>query len=57
MAYETLIVEQHGAVTLVTLNRPKALNALNAQLLADLEAAFAAFEADAGQGCLVLTGS
>lgn len=50
MAYETLIVEQHGAVTLVTLNRPKALNALNAQLLADLEAAFAAFEADAGQG-------
>ncbi|HTQ71024.1 MAG TPA: enoyl-CoA hydratase-related protein [Acidocella sp.] len=57
MAYETLLVEQHDAVTLVRLNRPKALNALNAQVLADLLAAFAAYEADASQGCLVLTGS
>ncbi len=57
MAYETLLVEQHEAVTLVRLNRPKALNALNSQVLADLLAAFAAYEADDSQGCLVLTGS
>ena len=42
--------------TLVTLNRPQALNALNAQVLAELIAAFAAYDADAGQRCLVLTG-
>ncbi|MGJ3628199.1 enoyl-CoA hydratase-related protein [Sphingomonas sp. MMS24-JH45] len=55
--YETILVEQRGAVTLVTLNRPQALNALNSQVLADLLAAFAAFDADASQGCAVLTGS
>ena len=37
-AYETLLVEQKGAVTLVTLNRPQALNALNNQVLSDLQA-------------------
>ena len=37
--YQTLLVEQRGPVTLVTLNRPEALNALNAQVLADLLAA------------------
>jgi enoyl-CoA hydratase len=57
MAWETILVEQRGAVTLVTLNRPKALNALNAQVCADLAQAFAAFEGDDTQGCLVLTGS
>ncbi len=57
MAYETLLVEQDGAVTLVTLNRPQALNALNSQVLADLLAAFAAFDADPSQRCAVLTGS
>lgn len=57
MSYETITVEQRDAVTLVTLNRPKALNALNSQVLEDLIAAFAAFEADDAQGCLVLTGS
>ena len=55
--YETLLVEQHDAVTLVRLNRPQALNALNSQTLADLVAAFAAYDADASQRCLVLTGS
>jgi enoyl-CoA hydratase len=55
--YETILVEQRGAVTLVTLNRPQALNALNSQVLADLLAAFAAFDADPSQGCAVLTGS
>ena len=56
-AYETILVEQRGPVTLVTLNRPQALNALNGQVLADLLAAFAAYDADASQGCAVLTGS
>ncbi|WP_298089408.1 enoyl-CoA hydratase [uncultured Sphingomonas sp.] len=55
--YQTLIVEQRGAVTLVTLNRPEALNALNAQILADLLAAMRAFDADDSQGCAVITGS
>ncbi|WP_033075255.1 enoyl-CoA hydratase-related protein [Sphingopyxis sp. MWB1] len=57
MTYETILVEQRGAVTLVTLNRPQALNALNSQVLDDLIAAFAAFEADDSQRCAVLTGS
>jgi len=55
--YENLIVEQRGGVTLVTLNRPKALNALNSAVLEDLIAAFAAFEADPSQGCAVVTGA
>jgi enoyl-CoA hydratase len=55
--YETVLVEQRDAVTLVTLNRPQALNALNSQVLVDLSAVFAAYEADPSQRCLVLTGS
>jgi len=55
--YETILVETHGAVTLIRLNRPQALNALNTDVLADLIAAFAAFDADPGQRCAVLTGS
>lgn len=57
MTFETLLVEQRGAVTLITLNRPQALNALNSQVLADLIAALGAFDADPSQGCAVLTGS
>jgi enoyl-CoA hydratase len=57
MSYETLLVEQHGAVTLIRLNRPQALNAINSQVQADLIAAFAAYDADPEQRCLVLTGS
>ena len=57
MSYETILVEQRGAVTLITLNRPQALNALNSQVLADIIAAFAAFDADDSQRCAVLTGS
>jgi enoyl-CoA hydratase len=56
-SYETILVEQRDAVTLVTLNRPQALNALNSQVLADLLDAFATFDADPSQGCAVLTGS
>jgi enoyl-CoA hydratase len=57
MSYETILVETQGPVTLIALNRPQALNALNSQVLADLIAAFAKFDADPGQRCAVLTGS
>ncbi len=57
MSYDTLIVEHRNAVTLITLNRPQALNALNGQVLAELTHAFAAYDADPAQRCLVLTGS
>jgi enoyl-CoA hydratase len=55
--YNTILVEQRGAVTLVTLNRPQALNALNSEVLKELIDAFARYDADNGQRCLVLTGS
>ena len=55
--YSTILVEKRGAVTLVTLNRPQALNALNSEVLRELIDAFAAYDADASQHCLVLTGS
>ena len=55
--YETILVERKGAVTLVTLNRPQALNALNTTVLKELIDAFAAYDADDSQRCLVLTGS
>ena len=51
MTYETILVEQRGAVTLITLNRPKALNALNNQVLEEAIVAFAAFDADDSQRC------
>ncbi len=57
MTYETILLERRGRVTLLTLNRPQALNALNAQLLSELIAALEAFDADDGQGCAVITGS
>src|SRR5215210_7115102 len=55
--YETILVERRDAVTLVTLNRPQALNALNNEVLKELIDAFAAYDADPSQRCLVLTGS
>ena len=55
--YATILVERRGAVTLVTLNRPEALNALSSAVLEDLIAAFAAFQADDGQRCAVVTGA
>ncbi|SMF78642.1 enoyl-CoA hydratase [Allosphingosinicella indica] len=55
--YQTILVEAKGAVTLVTLNRPDALNALNSTVLKELIDVFAAYDADDGQRCLVLTGS
>src|SRR6185437_1796642 len=57
MTPQTLIVERHDAVTLIRLNRPEALNALNAQLMDELTAVLDAAEADAGVRCMVITGS
>ncbi len=57
MAYETLIVETRGAVGLITLNRPQALNALNSTVLKELLQAYEAFHADDAVGAMVLTGS
>lgn len=57
MAYENIVVATRGAVGLITLDRPKALNALNKALMADLADALTAFEADDAIGAVVLTGS
>ena len=57
MAYENILVETRGAVGLITLNRPKALNALSSPLMAELTQALGAFEADSSIGAMVLTGS
>ncbi|PRB51079.1 enoyl-CoA hydratase [Pseudomonas sp. MYb2] len=57
MTYETILLETHGRVGLITLNRPHALNALNAQLVSEVNQALDALEADANIGCIVLTGS
>lgn len=56
MTYETIIVERRGRVGLVRLNRPQALNALCAALIAELGAALDDLEADAEIGAIVLTG-
>ncbi len=55
--YETILVEQRGRVGWITLNRPEALNALNAQVSRDVTAAAQAFDADDGVGAIVVTGS
>jgi enoyl-CoA hydratase len=55
--YNTIQVETHGRVGLIRLHRPQALNALNAELAGELNTAINAFEADAGIGCIVITGS
>ena len=57
MAFETILTQTRGRVALITLNRPKALNALNSQLLSELSAALAGFDADPAIGAIVVTGS
>jgi enoyl-CoA hydratase len=57
MSYHNILVETKGKVGIVRLNRPQALNALNAALMAELAAAIDTFEADAGISCIVITGS
>src|SRR5262249_7476478 len=53
---QNLLVERRGAVGVITLNRPKALNALSAELIAELASALDDFESDAAIGAIVLTG-
>lgn len=55
--FQTISVEQNGAVTLIRIDRPKALNALSSQVLEELILAFNAFENDDTQRCAVLTGA
>ncbi len=61
MSYETIITAVHGSgerkTALITLNRPKQLNALNDALMDELGAALLAFDADDAIGCIVVTGS
>jgi enoyl-CoA hydratase len=57
MTFDSILVETRAAVTVVTINRPQALNALNGQVLADLIVAFADYDANPAQRCLILTGN
>ncbi|MCU1720567.1 MULTISPECIES: enoyl-CoA hydratase [unclassified Pseudomonas] len=57
MTFETILLEIRGKVGLITLNRPQALNALNRQIIGELNQALDSLEADANIGCIVLTGS
>ena len=57
MTYENILVETRGKVGVIRLNRPQALNALNAALIAELSKAIDDYEADSNIGCVVITGS
>ena len=55
--YETILVEQHGRVGVIRLNRPQALNALNNQVMRDVTSSLRLFDNSPGIGCIVVTGS
>ena len=57
MSYEFILTEQKGRVGVVTLNRPKQLNALNAKLMPELAQALYAYDADPGIGAILITGN
>jgi len=57
MTFEFILSEINGRVCVITLNRPKQMNALNAQVMQELAKALYAFDADEGVGCIVITGS
>lgn len=57
MQYENILVEIHGKVGVITLNRPAALNALNDKLMDELGLALQSFDADDDIGCMIITGS
>ena len=57
MSYEFITTEVKGRVALITLNRPKQLNALNAKLMQELGEALYGFDADDGIGAIVIAGS
>src|SRR6187455_3284528 len=56
-AYETILVDRDERVGTITLNRPKALNALNSQVMGEVTTAAAEFDGDAGIGAIVITGN
>src|SRR5215475_3030524 len=56
-AYETLLIEKRGAIATITLNRPRALNALSHQMILDLMAALPALAADPETGAVIMTGA
>lgn len=55
--YQTLLVDRSSPVATITINRPQVLNALNDQVIAELDAAFAAIEADSAIRVVILTGA
>src|SRR5918994_3321642 len=57
MTFDNLLIERDGAVAIVSLNRPKVLNALNSQTLTELSSAMASFKDDASVRAIVLTGA
>ena len=57
MTYETILVTRDDRVATITLNRPKALNALNSQVMAEFTTAAAELDADAGIGAIIVTGN
>lgn len=57
MSYQNIIVSTQARVGVITLNRPKQLNALNGELMDELGAALKAFDADDAIGCMIITGS
>lgn len=57
MSYETILVDTEDRVGIITFNRPKSLNALNGQVMAEVTTAAAAFDDDPGIGAIIITGS
>ena len=57
MQWQTILLEQRNGVGLITLNRPQALNALNNQLIVEINQALDQLEKDPAIGCIVITGS
>src|SRR5258705_5145427 len=57
MSYETILVTRDDRVGTITLNRPKALNALNSQVMNEVTTAAAEFDNDPGIGAIVVTGN
>ena len=57
MSYENILVETRGKVGVITLNRPKALNALSPELMQELASALDTFESDDNIGCMIITGN
>lgn len=57
MGFETLVVSKEGALGCISLNRPEAMNALNAKLVTELIVALDEFEKDDGVRCVVISGS